>query len=498
MTVVLTTRSDITLETFRRVAWEGEDVRIGPAALERMAACRRSFLALLESDPDITIYGVTTGYGQHAKIKLTPEQRERQARRPLGAAATSFGEPLPERVTRGIVLARLANYVDGHAAVSPELAEAVADMLAGGPLPRVPALGNGGAGEILPLSHLFSRLAEGFELGAKGGVALVNGSPCAAALIADAALAGRRRLDLAHHVFALSVEAFKTPLEHFEAALETLWGDEYEAAALRSLRAFLEGAGGGRRSYQAPVSFRILPRVLGQVHRTLAAAERAAGVSLASVSDNPVYLPPDEAHPHGRCVSNGGFHNAQAYPALDGLAAAWADLCLLADRHTTKMLDGAVSGLPNQLLVGDSDAYMGCVPMAQVGYGEQARHAAQRTFLPGSESGGFGQNDVSPPTFLAWRKEREAGECLDAALAMLAAVASQALHVTERDTPPRLKGLLDEVRGVFPPPVDRSPFLGRDCERLAKAFTDRVFTPAGSASWGSGGATGRPAARAGA
>lgn len=476
MTVVLTTRTDITLKTFRRVAWEDEDVRIAAEALERMAACRRSFLELLKSDPDITIYGVTTGYGQHAKVKLTPVQRERQARRPLRAAATSFGEPLPERVTRGIVLARLANYLDGHAAISPKLAEAVAGMLEGESLSQVPARGNGGAGEIQPLCYLFGGLAGEFELGEKESLALVNGSPCAAALVADAALAGRGRLNLAHRVFALSVEAFRAPLEHYEAALEPLWGDEHETAAVRGLRAFLEGAEGDRRPYQAPVSFRILPRVLGQAHRALAAAERTARVSLASVSDNPVYLPPDEAYPHGRCLSNGGYHNAQAYPALDGLAAAWADLCLIADRHTTKMLDGAMSGLPDQLLVGDSYAYMGCVPMAQVGYGEEARHAAQRTFLPGSESGGFGQNDVAPPTFFAWRKEREAGACLVAALAMLAAVASQALHVTERGPPPPLEDFVDEVRGVFPP-MEGLRVVGPDCKRLAEAFTSRVFSP---------------------
>src|SRR4051794_285084 len=37
MTVVLTTRTDIDLDCFRRVAWEGETVRIGEAALQRIA-----------------------------------------------------------------------------------------------------------------------------------------------------------------------------------------------------------------------------------------------------------------------------------------------------------------------------------------------------------------------------------------------------------------------------------------------------------------------------
>ncbi len=471
MTVVLESRSEITLDTVRRVAWRGEDVRIGERALTRMAECRDAFVKLLESDPDITIYGVTTGYGQMARVKLTPEERRKQAARPPVAAATSYGEAAPERVARAIVLARLANYLEGHAAVSPHVAQAVAAMLDGERLPGVPLLGNGGAGEILPLSHLFGDLAGRVGVEAKDSLALVNGSPCAAALTADGALAARNRVDLALEVFALAAEAFRSPLEHYAAPLDDLWGDEHEAWALAGLRRLLEGAGGERRPYQAPVSYRILPRILGQARRALVEAGRAATVSLASVSDNPVFAPPDGDHPLGRVLSNGGFHNAQAAPALDGLAAAWADLSLLAERQGTKMLDPHVSLLPDHLRVGDG--YIGCLSMTQVGIGEAARHAAARTFLPAGEGGGFGQNDVASPSFFAWVKERDAGACFDASLAILAAIASQALYVTERPATPPLADLLDEVRTHFPPVTDARA-LGGDVDRLAAVFSARV------------------------
>jgi histidine ammonia-lyase len=67
---------------------------------------------------------------------------------------------------------------------------------------------------------------------------LINGSPCAGALVGDAAIAARRRLQLAIETFALSIEAFRAPLEHYDEALEALWGDEDEAAVLRSLRRY--------------------------------------------------------------------------------------------------------------------------------------------------------------------------------------------------------------------------------------------------------------------
>jgi histidine ammonia-lyase len=355
-------------------------------------------------------------------------------------------------------------------------------MLDGRPLPRVASSGQGGAGEILALYPLFADLTAQFDLEVKERGSLINGSPCAAALIGDAALAARRRLKRIVEVFALSIEAFRAPIEHYDEVLEGLWGDEHEAAALKGLRELLVGGTGDRRNYQAPVSYRIAPRVIGHAFRAVAAAEGAATISLASASDNPVYIPPDERRPNGRCISTGGYHNAMAAPALDDLAAIWADLCLLCDRHGSKLLNGAVSHLPNLLMIdrrsSDMDGHgsLGYVPMASTGYLEQAKLAAQRTFIPGTESAASGQDDVAATTFLAWRKEETAGRCLDACLAALSAVASQAFHVTGRAAPARLARLLDEIRAHVPP-IGEDRVLGPELERLARHFGATAFAP---------------------
>ena len=481
MTVTLTRREDINLETVLRVAWQGEDVRLSEAALAEIERCRAAFLRLIDSDPPPVIYGVTTAMGELAQERLSVEERERHARIKAYAAATSFGDPYPERIVRAIVFARLANFIEGNAATTPRIALAVAAMLDGRPMPILASSGQGGAGEILALYPIFANLTAQFELEVKERGSLINGSPCAAALVSDAALAARRRLRRIEQAFALSIDAFRAPVEHYDAALDELWGDEHEAAALKGLRGLLDGGATDRRNYQAPVSYRIVPRVLGQAHRALASAERAATISLRSASDNPLFIPPDEAHPNGRCISTGGYHNAMAAPALDNLAAIWADICLLCDRHGSKLLNGTVSHLPNLLMVGrppsDSDGHgsLGYVPMASTGYLEQAKLAAQRTFIPGTESAGAGQDDVATTAFIAWRKEETAGRCLDACLATLSAIASQAFYVTDRRAPPRLQPFLEEIR-TFLPPVDDDRVLGPDLERLTKHFNAVVFS----------------------
>jgi histidine ammonia-lyase len=478
--VTLTRRSDITLKSFEAVAWRGEGVRLAPEALARIAEARTAFMRLIE-DPAITIYGVTSGYGSRAGQRLKPEDRKRHAAQPNHGTAATFGEPFPKRVTRGFVLARLANLLEGHAAVRPKLAEAVAAMLDQGSLPDVPSIGNSGAGEILALGHLFAALGESVGLEEKEHLALINGSPCAAALIADAALAARRRIEIAKEILALSAEAFKAPLEAYDAALESLWQDPAESEALTAMRRLIAGGSQERRPYQAPVSFRIVPRILGRAIRARDAAIHAAEVSLGSVTDNPVYLPPSSAgsddakFPNGRVLSNGGYHNGMSAPVLDDLAASWADLCTVAERQSAKLLDGKVSMLPDSLRAGPDDPReLIPVPMVAVGLGERARHAAQRSFLPGAESGGFGQNDIGVAGFLAWQKEVTAGRAFDGCLAVLGLIAAEALDVTEREAPPALQARLAFIRRVAPP-ITVLRALGPDLGRLSEAITQEIY-----------------------
>ena len=470
--LVLASRRDITLDALRAVAWDGRAVTIAPAALALMDRCHESFAELVRervaADPGALIYGVTTAAGDGAAIVL---DAGRQASRPTRLwTGASYGEPLPERVVRGIVLARLANFLDGHAAARGAVAVAVAGMLDGSEaLPVVPAQGNGGAGEILALGRLFYELSSRLTLAPKERMALINGSPCAAALVADVALAARERIALAERVFALSTEVIGAPYEAYSADLEPLWGDDHETAALRSLRALLEGSPGPRQRHQGPVSFRILPRVLGAARRAHAGAERAASISLQSVTDNPVYIPPDAERPLGTVVSNGGYHNAQAPAAMDAVTAALADLCQLAERHMDQLFQQ-----PSTAPLLSSDEWtIKSLHHAQNWWAEESRALAQPTLL---SLAGFGQNDVPSLSFLAWRKATAVGRCLDGALAGLAGVASQALHIAGRGAGAPLDGLVAEVRARVPPVTGTHGHpIGEDFEALMDEFTRRVF-----------------------
>ena len=477
MAIILNTLSDFTLATAKSVAWRSEGVRFGESALAVMQAARSRFETLIQN-PELVIYGVTSGYGQQAKVRLSPEERKAHAARPPVAPAASWGDPLPNRVTRGIVFARLANFIEGNAAISPEIALAVAAMLDDQIQPMIPARGQGGAGEILSLSHLFLPMLEHHAPAEKDVLSLINGSPSATGLVVDAALAARARIGVAAEMMALAAEAFNAPLEHFDPALDPLWNNPHDAWALETMRNLLDGGhGGDRRPYQAPVSFRILPRILGQAHLATEMAETVATQSLAAVSVNPVVLPPDDANPHGRAISTGGYHNAQAPMAMDQITAAYANLCLLAERMSAKLLDEniALMNLGPDAMETPGRGYLGCLPMAAAGYAEEARGLATATLLPGSESGGFGANDVASPVFAAWSKQERAGKLLESALAALGPICIRALHVTGRSTPVPLRGIAELVSEIAPDTEDAGN-LGQVTGLLADALRARVYS----------------------
>jgi histidine ammonia-lyase len=486
MTVIVTTRADFTLEAFRRVTVDREGVVIGPAALRVIAAARAGFERLLRSDPGRFIYGVTTRPGVEVGLPIPPGEQRDFARRFRGVGRGFGREHLDERVVRGIVFARLADFVGGHAKVRPELAQQMAAML-DGPLPPLPLDGQDGAGEILPLMHVMAALDPGDlgDLREGEGMALINGSPCATALLADVALHAGHRLRLAETIFALSVEALGAPLDAYDEGLDDLRGDEPERTAARHLRDHLRGAlTSGRLAHQAPVSYRILPQVLGQAQRAAQAVVHAATSALGAVTENPVYLPAGEGDDPGRILSTGGFHNGAAAPALAWLTASWADLALLAQRQVTAM-HSPTSGLPHLLappgfVSGASGGATNLWGWVATGLVEEARALAGPALLPATINDT--QNDVASPAFGAYRRQNRAAECLDSVLAILALVSSQALFAAGRDPAPPLAGLLDGVRSVFPPVQNEREGQGAQAGELAAilgraALTGRLDFP---------------------
>ena len=110
--------------------------------------------------------------------------------------------------------------------------------------------------------------------------------------------------------------------------------------------------------------------------------------------------------------------------------------------------------------------------MVAAGYAEEARTLAQTTVLG---LGGFGQNDLPAPAFLAWGKADAVGTCLERGWPC--SPRSPRRGCTPPAAPRRPRSRRSSTRGAGRLPPDRRvprP-LGPDAERLAAAFERRVL-----------------------
>src|SRR5258705_225569 len=127
-------------------------------------------------DTGHNIYGINTGFGKLANVRVAPDQLEQLQANLLRSHAAGVGTPLPPPVVRAVMLLRANVLLRPTSGVRPELVEALVALLNGGIIPLVPEQGSVGAsGDLAPLSHI------GLALMGEGQVLSENGTPAPAA-----------------------------------------------------------------------------------------------------------------------------------------------------------------------------------------------------------------------------------------------------------------------------------------------------------------------------
>src|SRR6266581_7231596 len=102
-----------------------------------------------------TIYGVNTGFGKLAHVRIKPEQARELQRNLIRSHASGVGDPLSVDAVRAMMLLRANVLLRGTSGVRPELPWLIVEMLNAGVHPRVPSQGSVGAsGDLAPLAHL--------------------------------------------------------------------------------------------------------------------------------------------------------------------------------------------------------------------------------------------------------------------------------------------------------------------------------------------------------
>src|SRR2546426_11895232 len=94
------TGNDLTFAQLYKVALHNEIVELAPAAIERMNASRAVVERLLASGA--TAYGINTGFGKLASVRISPEQVRQLQVNLVRSHACGVGAALSEAETRAM------------------------------------------------------------------------------------------------------------------------------------------------------------------------------------------------------------------------------------------------------------------------------------------------------------------------------------------------------------------------------------------------------------
>jgi histidine ammonia-lyase len=480
----------------------GERVELADDIGARIDAARE--VVRTKAEAGETVYGVTTGFGSLAEVRIERDATAELQHAILRSHATSVGRPLAHDEARAMLLLRAHVLALGHSGVRREVVERMVELLNRDLIPVVPERGSlGASGDLAPLAALALPLIGGGSLVVDGrpmrsadalrdagleplalvekeGLALVNGTQGMMAVGILAAERVRRLCRAVDVAAAMSVEAALGTDRAFDERLQALRPHPGQASSAANLRRVLEGSAiiashrESQHLVQDAYSLRCAPQVHGATRDVLAYASNVLEVEASSISDNPIVLPDD-----GEILSGGNFHGQPVAVALDALALATVGTAGVAERRLYRLLDASTShGLP-AFLVRESGVNSGFM-LAQytaaslVSECKSIAHPASVDSIPSSA----GQEDHVSMGMTAARHSRDVVEAAEIVVAIEALAAAQALDLRAPLEPsPGTRAARDAIREAVPF-LERDRELAPDIEAVTRMVRDGALVEA--------------------
>ena len=351
-------------------------IHVGGVQLKLDDACRPGIRASQQvvqsaADGDAPVYGVNTGFGTLANKRISKEQLATLQCNLIRSHCVGVGEPLSPPVMRLMLALKAASLARGYSGVRETVVDTLIAVFNAGLLPWVPSQGSVGAsGDLAPLAHMtLALMGEGFmlvdgqaapalpllqaagiaplTLGAKEGLALINGTQTSTALALHALLSFEPVLEAALVIGALTIDAARGSDGPFDPRIHAVRGQPGQIDVAQYYRRLLEGSAirlshlDGDDRVQDPYCLRCQPQVVGACLDQLRHGATVLLREANAVTDNPLVFADD-----GAMLSGGNFHAEPVALAADGMALAIAEVGAIAERRIAMLIDSGVSRLP--------------------------------------------------------------------------------------------------------------------------------------------------------
>lgn len=349
------------------VVRSGRPIRLSADALQKITRCREYLESKLQREKK-AFYGINTGFGALCNTIIPENELEHLQRNIVLSHACGAGPEIPLHLVKAMLILKIRNLSLGHSGVKPETVQMLCELYNRDILPVVYEMGSlGASGDLAPLAHLSLPLlgegmvyyqgkkmpsaqalkAEGLRpitLGAKEGLALLNGTQFMGAFGNWITASAEELWEKAMAVSALSLEAFAGRPEAFDASIHEVRPHRGQLRAAETMRRWISGSrlieDIENKEVQDPYSFRCIPQVMGASADIIRQAESVFHTENDSVSDNPLIFPEQD-----KIISGGNFHGQPLAIQLDALCIALAEMGSISERRIFRLLSGK-RGLP--------------------------------------------------------------------------------------------------------------------------------------------------------
>ncbi|MCE9557416.1 MAG: histidine ammonia-lyase [Armatimonadetes bacterium] len=360
----------LTLDQIEAVALDFQPVSLGDTARSQMTASRQVIDEIIAKGQ--VVYGVNTGFGKLSDVTIPNDKLKLLQLNLVRSHACGVGPSLEQGEVRAMLLLRANVLAKGFSGARPECAEQLVELLNQKIHPVVPSRGSVGAsGDLAPLAHLaLVLIGEGtaevdgevisgaqalakrgltpLELGAKEGLALLNGTQAMGAVGALALIRALRLVRLSTMVGTMTIDALRDTPAAFDERIQAVRPHAGQIETAKLLRETIEGSE-IRESHryednrvQDAYSIRCMPQVHGAVLDVLKHVQSVLEIESGSGTDNPLVFANE-----GDVISGGNFHGAPLAYAFDYASIVLTDLGSIIERRIERLVNPDLSeGLP--------------------------------------------------------------------------------------------------------------------------------------------------------
>ena len=486
----------LTLKDLEKIAKGKDKIVIHEDNIEKILKAEMVVKRLSEGDE--AVYGINTGFGHLASVKINKDELSDLQKNLLISHACGVGDVLPKETVRVMIALRINAIIQGFSGISLATVLKLVELYNNDLIPVVYEKGSlGASGDLALLSHMSLPLlglgeviyqdqimasSEAFKklgikpletLKPKEGLSLINGTQAMGAIGGLVLLEGFKLYKLANLALAMTMEALEGVVDAFDERVHQIRRQLGQIEVAKDVLNNLKGSKNVTRQNEIRVqdaySIRCAPQVHGACLDALDHTKNILEKEINAVTDNPLIF--DDL-----AISAGNFHGEPLALVFDYLGIALAELANISERRLERMVNPHLSGGLPPFLAKHSGTHSGFMIVqytaaSLVSENKVLAHPASVDSIPSSAN----QEDHVSMGAISARKARSILDNSLKVIAMEMFTAAQAIDLRNN------KGLGANTKKAYDLIRREIPFLEKDAEmypylhKIEKLLKDEKF-----------------------